>query len=175
MVSKGEIKAAEFEDQALRDSHFAAGTDEGSALEIAQVGEVATCEIGEDDSVADFVAWLAGSKSEDSVKTGAGRAFFNGWTPSTDSNGDKDTKLPLDTLVRLAVRGRNERGGKGMTEWTTLGELWDDGMKGEVSFDAGPPIAKARRVVTVQIKHPSQQVTYSHAHSNYKFPGRKGE
>lgn len=174
MVSDNDVKKAEYEDKALRDSAFTAGRDEGSTLTAGQTGEMATLEVGEDAALSEYIAWLAGSESEDSVKTGAGRAFFNGYSTDADADGNPD-KLPLDTEVKLIVRGRRERDGPDMTPWITLGELWDDGMQGEYSLNPSPPIAKDRRVVAVHMRHEGQDITYVHADSSFKFPGRAGQ
>lgn len=174
MVSKSEVKDADYSDHPLRDTAFSAGRDEGSTIAAGTVGEVATVEVGEDSALAEYIGWLVGSESEDGVKTGAGRAFFNGYSTDADADGNPD-KLPLDTEIRVVVRARKSRGGREMTPWIPLGELWDDSESGEYSLDPRLPVASHRRVVGIQMKNEGQDITYVHADSSFKIPGRAGE
>lgn len=156
----------------LTSSDYVAGSDEGTALEAGEVGEVAISEVGEDGQLSAYEAVRLGDTLDQTGNSPKGKIFV-------DLRDDADAKLDDRTQIRWLVRDKNSNRRVPLTRWYPLRDLdeTDPRMRTPlppVTRNNKPFFVKMGRLISLEVKNEATGVTVDLTNSTFETPSRGG-
>lgn len=165
-------KGLNYEGIILTTADFNAGRDDGAVYSPGdRPSEVATCEVGEDGQLAAYDAVRIGDSPDPQDPTRG--KLYHSWAD------DAGADLPDDTQVRFAFRDKNSNRRDPATPWISLRDLDRDRPDHRKVLrprqkNGVPWFVKSGRLILVEMKHESQDITPSLANSTMETPARGG-
>jgi len=178
-----ELAGREWEAVSLSPGDFQAGADEGSTISAGQIGEVLEAVVGQsnrDDSGNDLNSsfdsydrvWL-GQETAPDLKGPRGKIY------GLLRNGVPED-LPPETEVRAIARPKNKNKRTALTPWIKHRDLDQSTPSerldlGPIRNERGDPlIVREGRVIAIEVRNTSSDVTVSKENSDFDIPALMG-
>lgn len=170
MITQRQANQLRYRNATVTTADLSAGPDEGASVGADTVAEVAHVRVGADDAgtlsaALAAVVGVPGERFKETVRA----------KPEFDFNDTTPADVDAATQVAVGKRGRQERGGKRITEWYIEDDVSEVNIINRPDMTPMEPGVREDEFLTVLAYNPSSSFTVSLADSTVRIPVQIGD